>query len=259
MAIALDAASWNDGAATTQTVGMDITSAGMTLGLLVCTDRARTINSVSDTGSHTFGLKATLDDTTQWKSRLYVAENCTAQAGNTLSVTLDASSTGFLLVAFRLSGNAAAAFDKIASQFLGSPGTGANGVTSGATATLTTQPQLVVGFALPNGSPNTSLAVGTGFTSALTGTTAFSGVFRLEYQRVTSTTGIAATFTAGANVGHSAIVATFIEAGASASVSDVNYQARNRGIARGIARGVKFVQHVNGLFLPCKPRIFLPA
>lgn len=214
MAIALDAASWNDGAATTQTINMDITSGGMTLGLLVCTDRARTINSVSDTGSHSFSLKETIDDGTQWKNRLYIAENCGAQAGNTLSVTLDSSSTGFLLVAFRLSGNAVAAYDTSKSAFQAAPGTGANGVTTGAMASTAQANELIVGFALPNGSANTSLAVGTSplaFVSALTGTTAFSGVFRLESIRVTSTGGYAATFQAGANVGHSSIVVALKE------------------------------------------------
>lgn len=104
--------------------------------------------------------------------------------------------------------------DMSAFQAQATPTTGTDAVSSGATATLSSQPQLVFGFSLETAN-NTGPAVGTGNTNIGVGWTFGGGTnaCRAQHRRVTATTAVAATFTAVSNSNHMTGVATFIEAG----------------------------------------------
>lgn len=105
-----------------------------------------------------------------------------------------------------------------AAQHQDSPGTGTDGISSGNTGTLSAQPAFVVGVVqneLTNGTP----AVGTGYSSGGTGWDYGGGTAggRWEYKSVTSTSAVAATFTAAANNAHYTIVVAFEESGGAAT------------------------------------------
>lgn len=92
------------------------------------------------------------------------------------------------------------------------PGTGADGLTSTA-LTPTSASGLLLGLAAITGTPGTTPAAGTGFSSLGTGWTDTADVARAESKAFSSTSPIAATFTAGANTGHITIALAFYDTG----------------------------------------------
>jgi hypothetical protein len=99
-----------------------------------------------------------------------------------------------------------------AGQNQATPGTGSNGVTSGLLGTLSAQPAGIVAFTFEESASNTPSA-GTDFTARASGWDygATAGA-RLEDRRVTATTSVAGTFTAGADTQHKTVAWAFEEA-----------------------------------------------
>ncbi len=101
-----------------------------------------------------------------------------------------------------------------AGQVQATPGTGSNGVSSGNTPSLTTQPALVSGVTMATAAVSAS-TIGTGFTNDTTGNIwqFGSGVNNAtsESKRVTSTAAQAATFTASSNDTRLTVAAVFTE------------------------------------------------
>lgn len=100
------------------------------------------------------------------------------------------------------------------------PGTGTDGVTSGNTGTLTSQPAAVLAMTQDTNTGATP-AAGTGYTSqdsyrAWDYGGATLGA-RFEHKRVTATTAVAGTFTAGEDTLHQTIVVALAESGTSQS------------------------------------------
>ena len=179
------------------TVTLPSATAGSALLLDVFINDGRTISAVTDSSSNTWAAIQSVTDGVlqirQWR-----AYNIAASAGTlTVTITFD-SATATVGAALREVGGVAlsAAVDQYAGQSQTNPGTGTNAVTSGATATLGTQPAIVLGTAARRDG-TTAAAAGTGFTSDGTANAYYDNyAFRCESKRVTATTGVAATFTA---------------------------------------------------------------
>lgn len=98
------------------------------------------------------------------------------------------------------------------SQLQNTPGTSTDGLTSN-TATPSGQPALVFGFSFHEvgGAPSAGTGFSTGIVAWNSGQ--FSGLgARSESKRITSTSAVAATFTAGANNSHVTLMGIFLEA-----------------------------------------------
>lgn len=113
------------------------------------------------------------------------------------------------------------------------PGTSTDGVTSGSTGTLTSQPAGVFAMTI-NGQGATAVSAGTGYTSQDSyrawdyGTGTLFG--RFEHKRVTATTAVDATFTAGSDTNHQTIVVALAEASASTAVPVFVHHYKQQGI-----------------------------
>lgn len=159
----------------------------------------RTITGITDSSGNTWAQVQAVTN-----GALQVAEwrayDAAASAGTlTATITFDAGTATVGAAIRELGGVArAAAVDKYTGQAQATPGTSANAVTSGATATLSRQPGLVLGTSTrTDGTTAPTAGTGNGFASDGTGNAFYdSYAFRCESKRVTSTTGIAATFTA---------------------------------------------------------------
>lgn len=101
-----------------------------------------------------------------------------------------------------------------AMQTQAAPGTSTDAVTSGNTGTLTGQPAAIIA-GTQNTQTDSTPAVGTGYTNIGTGWNYGGGTpgARFEHKRVTATTAVAGTFTAGSNVEHQTIAVALLESG----------------------------------------------
>ena len=97
-------------------------------------------------------------------------------------------------------------------QWQALPTTGTDSTSSLATPTLTSQPALISGFCSKSSGAVSNPAAGTGFTDGGAMWQAAANGGRAESKRVTATTGVAATYTAGLNNDHLTAVAVFLEA-----------------------------------------------
>lgn len=130
------------------------------------------------------------------------AYTCTSVTGGSCTVRADSGGNttdypAIVVVAF--TGLNSNPLDQIIWNSQTAPGSGTDAVTSGNSATLATQPSAVIGFCHQTNDTSVA-AVGTGFTNII-GTGWVSGGnqhLRVEHQRVTSTSALAATFTAPA-------------------------------------------------------------
>jgi hypothetical protein len=219
MSIAITAGDWGYGTASSTAVtggAGDTAAAGDTMEVAIFYTRASgtSISSITDTQGNTYTINGSLvDDGSILKGAVYKAVNCAGGGTNTITCTMSGSTTNIFIGIARINGASTSPYDTSTGQYQATPGTGANGVTSGTSATLATQPALVTVWTQPN-TMNTSIAAGTGFTSYQTGDGLYGSTskFMLEYQRVTATTALAGTFTAGANVGHLTILSVYKEA-----------------------------------------------
>lgn len=128
-----------------------------------------------------------------------------------------------------------------AGQHQGSPGTSTDGLTSGLLGTLSEQPAGIIAFSF-NESSDATPASGTSFT-ALTAAHDYSGSVspssRPEHRRVTATTSVAGTFTAGANSPHKTVAWAFAEAvGGGGGITDISH-------VDGIA--LSGISHIDGI------------
>jgi hypothetical protein len=106
-----------------------------------------------------------------------------------------------------------------ASNYQAAPGTSTDAVTSGLLGTLAAQPAGIVGFTL-NINNDTTPSAGTGFT-ALTPVISYGLTVggRPQHKRVTATTSVAATWTAGSNQTHHTHAWAFEEASSGSSIA----------------------------------------
>lgn len=150
---------------------------------------------------------------------ILVAENVTAGTYTVTAAWDGGSRTNRTVYAIPLSGLKAASYQTGLTANQASPGTGADGVTTG-NMTPSEQPACVIGFAFNVGSLNTP-AAGTGFTSIGTAWQLGGGtdLMRAEHKRITSTSAVALTETAGANVRHTSLAVILSEAGATAGTA----------------------------------------
>jgi hypothetical protein len=153
---------------------------------------------------------ASVDDTDStalaW-SAIFAIKN-TAAGTPTVTATYGASTSFRGIVIMEIANVSTSALDKNTQQNQATPGTGADGVTSGNTATLTAQPNIVLGFGNNTTATAGPPAVGTGFTDQGSGWAWDLGiaVLRAESKTTTSTSAVAATFTTGTNTRHSTFV-----------------------------------------------------
>lgn len=150
---------------------------------------------------------------------ILVAENVAAGT-YTLTATWDGGTrTDRSIFAFGISGLKTASFQTGTAlhNSQATPGTGADGVTSG-TTTPTEQPACLLGWHLSAAALSTP-ATGTGFTSVGTGIQFGTGtdLVRVQHKRLTSTAGVASTATAGANNTHVSMAVVLSEAVAGAT------------------------------------------
>ncbi len=165
-------------------------------------------------GTNTYTLRhATYDSTTTANYCIFVAENVSA-GSYTPSMSWGGSTrTNRAIYAVPVSGLKAASYQTGAINVQASPGTGTDGITTG-NMTPTEQPAIVIGGVTNGGSINTP-AAGTGFTSIGTAWQFGTGtdLFRAEHLRITSTSALALTMTAGANVRHFSVAVILSELG----------------------------------------------
>lgn len=200
---------------TTLAVTLNGVQAGSTLVALYTNDTtAGSTASAADnlnTGSYT--TLETVNDTGngQKTGMLYMPNSV---AGNiTMTVTWSAGefTKGVWLAELRGALQSISVLAGHNSQLQNTPGTSTDGLTSG-TATPSGQPALVFGLSFHE--LGAAPSAGSGFTS---GTVAWnSGQFaglgaRSESKRITSTSAVAATFTAGANNSHVTLMGIFLE------------------------------------------------
>lgn len=190
-------------------------------------------HTCADNVNGTYGAALdSVNDTNNSQRMTHFKFNNAASGATTVTLT---NSVGAVFVGIwikEISGVTTTAFDKSNAQLQGNPGTAADGVSSLATATLTTQPALVSGLSF-NDFSNAAPAVGTGFTDGGTGWTFGGGSAgaRSESKRVTATTGVAATFTASADVAHMSCVAVFTETAAGGATRPVKMAGEWNGYA----------------------------
>lgn len=142
-----------------------------------------------------------------------------ALVGGSTDITVNFSgSVGFRGIGVKEIGGCLGGYDNLASAHAGqaqlTPTTTTDAVTSGNTPALTRQPALVSAWSFSAvGSSTAAPAVGTGFTNDGAGLLIGSAGAhcRGESQRVTSTSAVAATYTAAANGLHITVAAVFLE------------------------------------------------
>lgn len=229
----LNAENSNLGTSSTTIADTTTYTAGSYLHVLVGSTHGVTVSSVASNRGETFVSKGQVVDTTDTKQATHFVSTTPAVGGSTVITATYSGSIDRRFIVIAEIGGAAGGYDSTADanaeQLQATPTTGTDATTSTNTPTLTSQPALIVGICW-NGSADATPAAGTGFTSAGTRVTyggAVSAVVRVESKRVTATTALAATFTAGANKPHGTFAAVFLE---NAAASFKSAWARNSNV-----------------------------
>jgi hypothetical protein len=180
------------------------TTAGSTI-VAVGFENFSSITGFTDTLGNTFTLRQTAQSSSGPGNDKLAAFTAPNPAGGADTVTLTLGSSQIIRPVYliEIGGAAASSYDTGTNNDQTSPGTGTNGVTSG-NATNTSQPALIVAASLALFNTNAP-AAGSGFTgqTAAWGNSSGSGSGLLvESQRITTTSAIAATFTAAVNSEH---------------------------------------------------------
>lgn len=181
-------------------------------------------------GTNTYTLRhATYDSGSTANYCIFVAENVSAGSFTPTMSWGGSTRTNRGIYAIPVSGLKAASYQTGAIAVQASPGTGTDGVTTG-NMTPTEQPACVIGGVTNGGSVNTP-AAGTGFTSIGTSWQFGSGtdLFRAEHQRITSTSALALTMTAGADVKHFSVAVILSETGAGGSPATLSAPTASAG------------------------------
>jgi len=145
------------------------------------------------------------------KLAMFRLENCASGTLNARATFVGGDVSQAAISVYEFSGLQTAGFDKTTGQYQFDPGTSADAVTSGATAALAGQPALVFGFTYKFAGTGIVPSSGTAYTSL---NSVWTDAGRGEHKRVTATTAVAGTFTAGAtSQEHLTFVATFLEEG----------------------------------------------
>lgn len=184
------------------------------------TSGGATVSSFSD-GTNTYGsvLDAQNDATHKQSLAHCVAQNCAAGTP-TVTVNFSVSAVNRGLWIKNITGCATSSLDGHSGNVQLSPGTGTDAVTSG-NATNTNQPALISAFCTDTLNQNEVPAAGTGFTSEGAGWNNQYGAGATntaiaENKRITTTTAVAATFTAPVNDPYATVMAIFDEFGVGA-------------------------------------------
>lgn len=158
-------------------------------------------------GSDTFTQATNVNNTGDgYQLAVFYACNVTANASYTVTGNNDQTRTNSRIVVEEFTGGlAGACFDKTTGQRQTAPGTGTDGVTSGATASTTTNGELVHGATARVGAG--AMTKGTGFTDG--GADDFISTVSTEYLTQSSAGAATATFTTAASGGAYTIVTTF--------------------------------------------------
>ena len=174
-----------------------------------------TVTSVTDNGGNTWTLLATISDTPNGDS-ITVWESATVAAATSITTTYSASLTGscsFNL--FQYTGLNPAVAGQIVSSVQASSTTATDAMTSG-TLIPAAQPGALIGVGkLQYGAAYVS---GTGFSAGGAG----SAWFRYEDKPITSTSAVAATFTAGVS-GAAVTIGVYWQESASAAKNRIMY------------------------------------
>jgi hypothetical protein len=192
---------------------ISVTAGNLLIAVVFFDAAANPTGTLSSSPSNTWTqLASGVHDGSQYGMRAYYSYN--SASGSTVVTWTGSSSYPAIYVA-QFSGIRSASQPLTGTPVFANqatPGTGANGVTSGNT-TPAGQPALVFGFALDvpsSGGP----ASGTGYTG-LTAVWDWDGAAPIsakpEHKRVTATDATAATFTAAYNERHFSFVAAFLE------------------------------------------------
>lgn len=199
--------------ATTVSVALTGTVAGNLIHVcFLCNNAA--IDSVVDSDGNTYTSIAALNNNaTTRKYRHWYAKNIVGNAGTTtITATLHFSINGRSGLAREIGGvDNSAPLLAHSENSQTTPTTSTDAVTTG-TATNASQPALISGWTF--NPVNTSVPThGTGLTTGISGSNATIQSYCSESKRITSTTAIAATFTATSNVEHNSLMAIFRELG----------------------------------------------
>lgn len=191
------------------------------------TSGGATVSSFSD-GTNTYGsvLDAQNDVTHAQSLAHCVAQNCAAGTP-TVTVNFSVSAVNRGLWIKNITGCATASLDGHSGNKQASPGTGTDAITSG-TATNTKHPALISAFCTDSLNQNAVAAAGTGFTSEGAGWNNQYGAGATntaiaENKRITTTSAVAATFTAPGSDPYMAVEAIFDESGAGGGAQPTSY------------------------------------
>jgi hypothetical protein len=231
------AAAFTDAAGAGASIGLAFASpvlAGSVLVAFVTNDTGTadpTSITVADTvnGAWPAALQNIRDATNQDRITAFVFRGTTGSASGTPTVTVTFATptnpTFRGICILELTGVDPTVAAQSAGQGQLTPTTGANAVTSGNTATLTQQPNIVIGFSMDTAGTGTP-ATGTGYASSGTGF-GFGGtaLARVESKNTSATTAVAATFTAAANEGHVTVVIVLFDSATVAAVPFTRHPA----------------------------------
>jgi hypothetical protein len=221
----------NGGAASAGTIAVTLTAA-VTSGNAICGmvghDSAATLTSVTDDKSNTYNLETSVVDTTNSERVTAFSLGNITNGPSTITANISSSVGARSLIADEFSGILAASNPRDSTAHGGlwnsSPGTGANGVTSGTFTTATNGDLLYGATANDSGDDTGTLTAGTTSGSfALTGTSSLTSsnacsMLKSEWcAQTTAGAGTAATFTQSVNVSR----VTFLVALKAAAASPV--------------------------------------
>lgn len=206
-------------AANISTPGTITVADGDTIVAFITVAQDQTTTLAVNDGTNTYDRVFAEYDGSSLTYGILVAEDVAAGT-YTLTATWDGGTrANRSIFAFGISGLKAASFQTGSAlrNVQATPGTGADGVTSG-TTTPTEQPACLLGWHFAAAAAGTP-ATGTGLTSVGTGLQFGTGtdLVRVQHKRLTSTAGVAATATAAANSTHITMVLVLSEAVAGAT------------------------------------------
>jgi len=177
-----------------------------------CDDGAGTItiSGVSDGTAYSLGDAKRVDTGNNQFGTVYYLENAGSGSHTVTATATGGTPTNMVLRLFEVSGlQTSASLDKNTGQAQASPGTGADGVSSGATATTANANDFIMGFTQNTGeapSGTSAITAGTGFTKSGT-----ADYMACESKSVSSTGTQTATFTQSVNVARVTHVIAFKE------------------------------------------------
>jgi hypothetical protein len=194
-------------------------SAGSYLHAIFTYSLGDTLTSVTSSPSLTWSILDAIDDTTNGQTFSHAISSVTSAGSITVTGNLSASDTFRGGIVKEIGGSSGYDTGSHAAQLQATPTTGTDATTSTNTPSLSAQPALISGACMNTAGVATP-AAGTGFASDSSGF-GFGGTsaMRSENMRVTSTSAVAATFTAGNNSAHISLAAVFLESGGGGGIA----------------------------------------